>query len=53
MYDYKYINQANPFAYVLFTLDGDFTCVECDPTEAELADMANIVDVEGWTMESL
>ncbi|AUR96585.1 hypothetical protein NVP1226O_58 [Vibrio phage 1.226.O._10N.261.48.E5] len=50
-FDYKYINKSNPFAFVQLTLDGDFVCVDCDPTDDEIQMMVDMVDVEGWVCE--
>jgi len=49
--DYKYINKSNPFAFVSWSIEGDFVCVDCDPTESELSAMFDMIDVDGWECE--
>ena len=49
--DYKYISKANPFAFVNWSIDGDYVAVDCDPTDEELQAMFGMVDVEGWDCE--
>lgn len=54
MYDYQYVNQADPFYVVKLDLDGRYVIIGGDDLDTEtLAAMANMDDVQGWTVESL
>lgn len=54
MFDYSYTRNSNPFHTVKLTLDGAYREMGWDngeeATQEELTAMANMLDVEGWTM---
>ena len=50
-FDYQYSNKSNPFAVVKWTLDGDFLAIDCEPTQAELDAMFDMLDINGWECE--
>ncbi|AET42200.1 hypothetical protein VPEG_00049 [Vibrio phage SIO-2] len=57
IYDYQYVNKANPFHFVKLSLDGDFVEVGAEDGEevsdAILKDMVNMYDVDGFSIEDL